>query len=53
MYAVTERPASGPGALDGFEHVCGRCGMSIAYSLRRMCEREAAAHAAWHDRTGR
>lgn len=49
--AVYPVPASGPGALDGFEFRCS-CGTVLSSSLRGMTERDQAAHAAWHARKG-
>lgn len=44
VYSV---PASGPGALDGFEFSCPRCGERAGYSLRTMAEAEARRHEEW------
>ena len=37
-------PASGPGALDGFETVCYDCGFRLRSSLRTIVEIDARKH---------
>lgn len=46
-------PASGPGALDGFQAVC-HCGWSVTYSLRSMVLSDMTAHIRYYnDRAAR
>jgi hypothetical protein len=44
-------PASGPGALSGFEARC-TCGLVMKSSLRSLIQADTAAHAAYHTRKG-
>lgn len=46
---IVESPASGPGALAGFETTCS-CGLVLKSSLRSLIEADAAEHADWHAR---
>lgn len=46
---IVARPASGPGALDGFEAVCS-CGLAMRSSLRELLVHDVADHAAYHAR---
>jgi transcription initiation factor TFIIIB Brf1 subunit/transcription initiation factor TFIIB len=49
-HTITATKASEPGALDGFQWVCGECGCVVRYSLRGMVEQEARSHGDWHAR---
>lgn len=42
-------PASGPGALAGFEATCS-CGLVMRSSLESMIRQDVAEHARWHAR---
>src|SRR5262245_58759916 len=46
---IVATPASGPGALDGFEARCS-CGLVMRSSLRTLLEQDVADHAAYHAR---
>lgn len=49
MPEIREKPASGPGALDGWEAACP-CGFRYGSSLLGMAEQAAREHADWHAR---
>lgn len=46
---IVARPATGPGALDGFESSC-TCGLVLRSSIRSILEADVAEHAAYHAR---
>jgi hypothetical protein len=48
MTAPVAIPASGPGALAGFETKCLTCGMVIRGSIVEYVRAEAAAHIRYH-----
>lgn len=50
--AVVAVPASGPGALAGFQSVCS-CGLTIRSSLETLARQDVAEHARWHEKRGR
>lgn len=50
--AIAAVPASGPGALAGFESTCA-CGLVIRSSLRTIAEQDVREHRAWHAKRGR
>lgn len=50
--AIAAVPASGPGALAGFESTCS-CGLVMRSSLRTIIEQDVREHAAWHAKRGR
>ena len=45
-------PASGPGALAGFESRCS-CGLVIRSSLESIARQDVWEHARWHARKGK
>jgi uncharacterized C2H2 Zn-finger protein len=45
---LTPKPASEPGALDGFSWTCPRCGMVVSGSLESYVRGEVRAHVAYH-----
>lgn len=49
--AVVAVPASGPGALAGFESVCS-CGLQMRSSLEVNVILDKAQHARWHESQG-
>jgi hypothetical protein len=46
---IVEKPASGPGALDGYEAVCS-CGHRVGSSLRGLAAQWGREHAAYMSR---
>lgn len=52
LVTLAEVPASGPGALAGFEVSCS-CGNVQRTSLKSEASRLATDHLDWHARTGR
>lgn len=41
---IVESPASEPGALDGFDIICGQCGNVGGYSLLTLTQQYARQH---------
>jgi len=40
-------PASGPGALPGFEATCTKCGLVLRSSLRAALQADSISHSKW------
>ena len=50
--ALVAVPASGPGALSGFQVTCS-CGLVIKSSMESSARLDAQDHARWHQKRGR
>lgn len=50
--AIVAVPASGPGALAGFEAVC-ECGLVMRSSLETIIRQDVFDHVRWHQARGR